>query len=81
MLKKAKSSAKPQITRFKGLGEMDPAQLRETTMNPDTRRLVQLDLDDIHATSSIMDMLLAKKRAADRKVWLEDKGDLADIGV
>lgn len=81
VLKKAKSSAKPQITRFKGLGEMDPAQLRETTMNPDTRRLVQLDLDDIHATSSIMDMLLAKKRAADRKVWLEDKGDLADIGV
>ena len=81
VLKKAKSSAKPQITRFKGLGEMDPAQLRETTMNPDTRRLVQLDLDDIHATSGIMDMLLAKKRAADRKVWLEDKGDLADIGV
>lgn len=81
VLKKAKSSAKPQITRFKGLGEMDPAQLRETTMNPDTRRLVQLDLDDVHATSSIMDMLLAKKRSADRKAWLENKGDLAQLGV
>lgn len=72
---------KAQITRFKGLGEMSPDQLRETTMNPDTRRLVQLDLDDGHATNEVMDMLLAKKRASDRKVWLETKGDLAEIGV
>lgn len=81
ILKKSKNKAKPQITRFKGLGEMDAVQLRETTMNPDTRRLVQLDLDDLHATTSVMDMLLAKKRASDRKVWLEDKGDLADLGA
>lgn len=72
---------KAQITRFKGLGEMSAEQLRETTMNPDTRRLVQLDLDDAHATAGMMDMLLAKKRSADRKRWLEDKGDLADIAV
>ena len=70
---------KAQITRFKGLGEMSAEQLRETTMNRDTRRLVQLDMDDIVLTSSMMDMLLAKKRAADRKSWLEDKGNLADI--
>lgn len=71
---------KVQITRFKGLGEMDAEQLRDTTMNPDTRRLVQLDLDDPIATDNVMDMLLAKKRAGDRKMWLEHKGDLADIG-
>lgn len=71
---------KVQITRFKGLGEMDAEQLRDTTMNPDTRRLVQLDLDDPIATDNVMDMLLAKKRASDRKMWLEHKGDLADIG-
>lgn len=71
---------KAQITRFKGLGEMDAEQLRDTTMNPDTRRLVQLDLDDPIATDNVMDMLLAKKRASDRKMWLEHKGDLADIG-
>lgn len=81
ILKKVPKTKKPQITRFKGLGEMSAEQLRETTMNPDTRRLVQLDLDDPMATDSIMDMLLAKKRSADRKVWLENKGDLADIGV
>ena len=72
---------KPQITRFKGLGEMSAEQLRETTMNPDTRRLVQLDMDDMQLTNQVMDMLLAKKRASDRKEWLEDKGDLADIVV
>jgi topoisomerase-4 subunit B len=60
---------------------MSAEQLRETTMNPDTRRLVQLDLDDPIATDSMMDMLLAKKRASDRKMWLEQKGDLAEIGV
>lgn len=72
---------KTQITRFKGLGEMNPSQLKETTMNPDTRKLIRLDLDDTASTSSIMDMLLAKKRSADRKQWLETKGDLADISV
>lgn len=81
ILKKVAKNKKPQITRFKGLGEMSAEQLRETTMNPDTRRLVQLDLDDPIATDSVMDMLLAKKRASDRKTWLEQKGDLAEIGV
>ena len=68
-----------EITRFKGLGEMSPDQLRETTMHPDSRRLVQLDLDDTLATSEVMDKLLAKKRSGDRKLWLEDKGNLAQI--
>ena len=72
---------KAQITRFKGLGEMSAEQLRETTMNRDTRRLVQLDMDDMILTNNVMDMLLAKKRAADRKSWLEHKGNLADIGL
>lgn len=79
ILKRFVKNKKAQITRFKGLGEMSSEQLRETTMNPDTRRLVQLDLDNPHATESIMDMLLAKKRSGDRKAWLESKGDLADI--
>ncbi|OGT65362.1 MAG: DNA topoisomerase IV subunit B [Gammaproteobacteria bacterium RIFCSPHIGHO2_12_FULL_45_9] len=64
------------IQRFKGLGEMNPLQLRETTLNPDTRRLVQLTLDDQDA-DHMLDKLLAKKRAADRREWLESKGDLA----
>lgn len=81
ILSKVPGNKKPQITRFKGLGEMSAEQLRETTLNPDTRRLVQLDMDDMQLTNSIMDMLLAKKRAADRKSWLESKGDLADIVV
>lgn len=76
-----KAKGKPQITRFKGLGEMNPEHLRETTMNPDTRRLVQLDLDDWTQTQGVMDMLLAKKRASDRKLWLEAKGDLADLSA
>ncbi|HEX7325178.1 MAG TPA: DNA topoisomerase IV subunit B [Rhodanobacteraceae bacterium] len=67
------------VTRFKGLGEMNPAQLRESTIHPDTRRLVQLTIDDASATSKLMDMLLAKKRAADRRQWLEEKGDLASL--
>ncbi|MFA5631262.1 MAG: DNA topoisomerase IV subunit B [Porticoccaceae bacterium] len=76
--------SRPQVTRFKGLGEMNPMQLRETTMAPDTRRLVQLTLDDEsagsdRATDELMDMLLAKKRASDRKQWLEEKGNLADV--
>ena len=75
-----KISGKVQITRFKGLGEMNPLQLRDTTMNPDTRRLVRLTIDAGDQTLQIFDMLLAKKRAADRKHWLEQKGNLADVG-
>ena len=69
------------VTRFKGLGEMNPPQLRESTIHPDTRRLVQLTVDDAQQTHSLMDMLLAKKRASDRKAWLEEKGDLATLEV
>ena len=76
-----KVKGKPVITRFKGLGEMNPIQLRETTMDPDTRRLVQLMVDDDDDTHAIMDMLLAKKAAAQRKAWLETKGDLAEALV
>lgn len=79
-LKKAKTKT-PQITRFKGLGEMNASQLRETTLDPDTRRLVQLDLDDMQFTAGLLDKLLAKKRAGDRKDWLEQKGNLADLVV
>jgi topoisomerase-4 subunit B len=68
-------------TRFKGLGEMNPPQLRESTIHPDTRRLVQLTISDDDGTSKLMDMLLAKKRAGDRKAWLEEKGDLATLEV
>ena len=74
-----KIKGKPNIQRFKGLGEMNPMQLRETTMNPDTRRLVQLNIDSSLETTQLFDMLLAKKRAKDRKQWLEEKGDLAQV--
>ena len=67
------------MTRFKGLGEMNPMQLRVTTLAPDTRRLVQLTLGEGNASHSMLDMLLAKKRASDRKAWLETKGALAEI--
>ena len=76
-----KIKGKVSETRFKGLGEMNPLQLRESTIDPDTRRLVQLTIDDAQATDTIMDMLLGKKRAADRKSWLEEKGNLAEIEV
>ncbi len=74
-----KMPSKVSVTRFKGLGEMNPAQLRETTMLPQSRRLIQLQLNDIQAESEVMDKLLAKKRSGDRKIWLEDKGDLAEV--
>ena len=70
---------KPNVQRFKGLGEMNPLQLRETTMSPDTRRLVQLTIDGFEETAELMDMLLAKRRAGDRRQWLESKGNQAEI--
>lgn len=70
---------KVSVTRFKGLGEMNPLQLRETTMAVDTRRLVQLTLAEVAQTHEVIDMLLAKKRVADWKAWLEQKGDMAEV--
>ena len=70
---------KIQVQRFKGLGEMNPKQLRETTMQPDTRRLIQLTLNNPLQVNQKMDMLLSKKRAPDRKSWLETKGNLANV--
>ena len=74
------SRVKPVVTRFKGLGEMNPPQLRETTIDPRTRRLVQLTIEAKDGSDSMMDMLLAKKRAGDRREWLERNGNLAEIG-
>jgi topoisomerase IV subunit B len=74
-----KKPGKVSVTRFKGLGEMNPLQLRETTMAPDTRRLVQLTLGAKSEAEKMLDMLLAKKRAADRRAWLEEKGNLAEV--
>jgi topoisomerase-4 subunit B len=76
-----RSRSKPVVTRFKGLGEMSPLQLRETTMDPPTRRLVQLTLDAGDGTDQLMDMLLAKKRASDRRDWLEHNGNIATVLV
>jgi topoisomerase-4 subunit B len=73
--------AKPTVTRFKGLGEMSAMQLRETTMAPETRRLVQLTVEAKDEADQMLDMLLAKKRAADRREWLETKGNLAEVQV
>jgi topoisomerase IV subunit B len=75
----ANSRTKAVVTRFKGLGEMSAAQLRETTMAPQTRRLVQLTIDAKDNPDQLLDMLLAKKRAADRREWLEKKGNLAHV--
>lgn len=77
-IKAENKRGKIQVTRFKGLGEMNPKQLRETTLDPNTRRLVQLTVDDMAATETLMDMLLAKKRSSDRREWLESKGNLVD---
>jgi topoisomerase-4 subunit B len=74
-----KIRGKVSVTRFKGLGEMNPMQLRVTTLDPDTRRLVQLTIEKGDTTNQVMDMLLARKRAPDRKKWLEKKGNLAAI--
>ena len=78
-LLKENKRQKVQVQRFKGLGEMNPKQLRETTMQPDTRRLIQLTLDHPLQVGEMMDKLLSKKRAADRKSWLEEKGNLANV--
>ncbi|MCD7097068.1 DNA topoisomerase IV subunit B [Stenotrophomonas sp. MMGLT7] len=81
-IQRDKLKGQVSVTRFKGLGEMNPQQLRESTIHPDTRRLVQLTVDDdTEQTRSLMDMLLAKKRAGDRRQWLETKGDLASLEV
>jgi topoisomerase IV subunit B len=78
-IKADKLKGQINVQRFKGLGEMNPSQLRETTMNPDTRRLVQLTINDGDDTRLQLDLLLAKKRSLDRKAWLESKGNLADV--
>ncbi|WP_159655026.1 DNA topoisomerase IV subunit B [Vibrio atypicus] len=75
----SKKKAKINVQRFKGLGEMNPLQLRETTMDPNTRRLVQLTIDDNEQTMEMMDMLLGKKRADDRRAWLQSNGDMAEV--
>ena len=78
-IKAEKKRGKVNVTRFKGLGEMNPLQLRETTMARDTRRLVRLEVTGGDETHQLMDMLLSKKRASDRKSWLEEKGNLAEV--
>ncbi len=78
---RASRKGRIQVTRFKGLGEMNPMQLRETTMDPDTRRLVQLTVADGDGSEELLDLLLARRRAADRRTWLEAHGHLAEVQV
>lgn len=78
-LKKKKPNATPNIQRFKGLGEMNPSQLKETVMEPENRRLLKIEVLDDDESTSVMNLLLGKKMASGRKAWLEDKGDLASI--
>ena len=78
-LQKKNKRTKIEVQRFKGLGEMNASQLRETTMLPGARRLVQLTIKNGDKSSQIVDMLLSKKRSQDRKEWLEDKGNLANV--
>jgi len=80
-IRREKIKGAVSVTRFKGLGEMNPSQLRESTIHPDTRRLVQLTVEADDGTPHVMDMLLSKKRAPDRRHWLETKGDLASLEV
>lgn len=80
-IKAEKKKGKVSIQRFKGLGEMNPIQLRETTMAKDTRRLLQLHVPSPESANIMFDMLLAKKRSSDRRQWLESKGDLAEINI
>jgi topoisomerase IV subunit B len=80
-IEREKMKGQVNVTRFKGLGEMNPQQLRESAIHPDTRRLCQLTVDDPRETSALIDMLLSKKRASDRKAWLETKGDLATLEI
>lgn len=79
LIEAEKKKGKVTVQRFKGLGEMNPLQLRETAMNEETRRLVQLNMGSGSKVNETLDMLLSKKRAADRKSWLEEKGDQAEI--
>ncbi|HAE79843.1 DNA topoisomerase IV subunit B [Morganella morganii] len=81
--KLSRKRGKPNVQRFKGLGEMNPGQLRETTLDPNTRRLVQLTINEenYQETMSVMDMLLGKKRAEDRRNWLQEKGDRVELDV
>ena len=78
-LRAERRNARITVTRFKGLGEMNPLQLRETTLAPDTRRLVQLTVEPEDRSDELMDMLLAKRRSGERRSWLEQKGDLAEV--
>jgi len=73
------SASVTRLTGFKGLDDVKPSQMRKTTMNPDTRRLIQLTLEQEDDTDNRLDLLLAKKRAGDRKIWLEEKGNLAEV--
>ena len=78
-IRKEKLRGSVNVQRFKGLGEMNPSQLRETTMDPASRRLIELTLDSGHRTDNMLDLLLARKRASDRKVWLGKIGDRAEV--